>query len=65
MRHEVRLALLEHDALRSTVGAAVRLTVSDREGSPAFGDWRPYKEARGLSGIEPPMRQKDEAGCSI
>lgn len=42
----------KYDALRSTVGKAARLTVSDRNGPPAFGRWKPRK----LSAVEPPVR---------
>jgi hypothetical protein len=57
MRH----AGQEYNAMRSTVGAATKLTVSDRKGPPAFGVRQPFKGSQ-ASGIEPTMRQSEEAG---
>jgi hypothetical protein len=64
-----------YDALRSTVGAAVSLTVEEGKRRPIFRPWRPRETAgTALPGSSnpgkasptaagsPPMRQKEEAG---
>ena len=53
MRHAGK----DYDALRTTIGTAARLTVSDRKGPPAFGPWKP----RPLAAVEPPMRDSEVA----
>ncbi len=54
-----------HDALRSTVGAAAKLTVVDDDGGkPIFKKWSPSPYDIGAaSPVPPPMRQNDEARC--
>jgi hypothetical protein len=55
MRHEGS----SHDALRSTVGAAAKLTVvDDKGGKPIFTKWSPY-DARSRSLDAPPMRETE------
>jgi hypothetical protein len=57
MRHEGS----PYDALRSTVGAAAKLTVvDDKGGKPIFTKWSPY-DARSRSLDAPPMRETDPA----
>jgi hypothetical protein len=54
MRHEGQ----DCDALRSTVGAAAKLTVEEGRRRPIFRPWKPRQTAA----LSPPMRQKEEAG---
>jgi hypothetical protein len=57
MRHEGS----PHEALRSTVGVAAKLTVADDNGGkPIFRRWSPYDRAGALP-VEPPMRETDPA----
>jgi hypothetical protein len=53
-----------HDALRSTVGVAAKLTVADGStGKPAFARWVDLRETYGSTARSgPPMRQNDSAG---
>jgi hypothetical protein len=61
MRHAGSAA----DALRSTVGAAAKLTVvDDRGGKPIFAKWSPY-EARRSAVAWPPMRETDPAAVQV
>jgi hypothetical protein len=61
MRH----ANSPHDALRSTVGAAAKLTVvDDRGGKPIFAKWSPY-EARRSTPVTPPMRQNESPATLV
>jgi hypothetical protein len=54
-----------HDALRSTIGAAAKLTVvDDRGGKPIFAKWSPY-EARRSTMVGPPMRETDSAAVLV
>ncbi len=58
MHHEGK----DYDALRSTVGAAVKLTVRDtRGGKPAFAEHESY-DARKLHSVFPPVRETDHPG---
>jgi hypothetical protein len=57
MRHEGK----DYDALRSTVGAASRLTVwDDSTGKPIFGRWKPRFPLAGA----PPVSETEPAGIS-
>jgi hypothetical protein len=57
MRHEAS----PHEALRSTVGAAAKLTVvDDRGGKPIFAKWSPY-DAHRSTVVTSPMRETDPA----
>jgi hypothetical protein len=61
MQHAGSLA----DALRSTVGAAAKLTVvDDRSGKPIFARWSPY-DGRSLSLDASPMRETDLAAVRV
>jgi hypothetical protein len=57
MRHEHQ----SYDALRSTIGAAAKLTVTTVRGKTVFTKWQPWK-AEQMHLEAPPMRQNEEAG---
>ena len=54
MRHQGQ----DYDALRSTIGAAAKLTVEEGKRRPIFRPWKPRESAA----LSPPMRQNEEAG---
>jgi hypothetical protein len=57
MRH----AGADHDALRTTVRTAARLTVADsNQGKPVFKPYRPYNGPSGRS-VEPPTQEDDRS----
>jgi hypothetical protein len=59
MRH----AGSDYDALRSTVSAAAKLTVTDtKNGKPRLGQWNLYRP--GLSGASP-VRQNEMAAIEV
>ncbi len=66
MRHSTRADL---DALRSTVGAAAKLTVKQEteDGKPRFVKWQPNSYRGGVPGVlgEPPMRQTEVAAIPL
>jgi hypothetical protein len=61
MRHEGQ----DYDALRSTIGAAARMTVrDDRTGKPVFVKWQPNRfRADQSSASAPLMHQNEKAGA--
>jgi len=56
-RMVLRHAGQDYDALRSTVGAAARLTIEEGERPPTFRRWKPSPHAA----VTPSVRQTEEA----
>jgi hypothetical protein len=62
MRHEGK----DYDALRSTVGAAAKLTVSDSDtGRPKFKTFKPWKRGEEIGAVPPPMRQTESPATLV
>jgi hypothetical protein len=55
MRHDGQ----PYDALRSTVGAAAKMTVVTRAGATKFSDWKPRPGAEESFPRAPPMSDAD------
>jgi hypothetical protein len=57
----MRRAGADHDALRSTIGAAAKLTVAEGERRPAFRPWK----ARETTALMSSMHRDEEGALSV